>query len=134
MKRFFLEVLTGTGKGKKVEIIASVTLGRSRGNDLAFGGEEAGIVSSRHALVALKGDSLWLRDMDSTNGTFVGKVRVTERELLGGEVISLGPMGPAMRVLVDDDVVVVKTEKTLSGAETLVVTDASVGLLAEKKG
>src|SRR6476646_7485232 len=102
MKKFFLEVLTGTGKGRKLEISSSLTLGRSRGNDLTFGGEDAGIVSARHALVALKGASLWLRDMDSTNGTFVGKLRITERELLGGEVISLGPLGPALRVHVAD--------------------------------
>lgn len=102
LKRFFLTVLDDSPIARKVEVFASVTLGRSRGNDLAFAGEGFAIVSARHALVALKGSSLWLRDLDSTNGTFVGKARVTERELLGGEVIMLGPGGPAMRVEVMD--------------------------------
>ena len=102
LKRFFLEVLDGSAVGRKVEVFSSITLGRSHGNDLAFTGDDAGIVSARHALVALKAQTLWLRDLDSTNGTFVGKTRVTERELLGGEVISLGPAGPAMRVMVSD--------------------------------
>ncbi|MEO6094186.1 MAG: FHA domain-containing protein, partial [Fibrobacteria bacterium] len=74
MKRFFLEVLTGLAEVGKIEVFSSVTLGRSHGNDLAFTGEEAGIVSGRHALVALKAQTLWLRDLDSTNGTFVGKI------------------------------------------------------------
>ncbi len=96
--------------------MASITLGRSHGNDLSFLGDDAGIVSARHALVALKGHTLWLRDLDSKNGTFVGKVRVTERELLGGEVISLGPMGPAMRVTVMDAL-----GESLDGTETLTI-------------
>ncbi|HLP29769.1 MAG TPA: transglycosylase SLT domain-containing protein, partial [Geothrix sp.] len=81
-------------------------------------GDGAGFVSSRHALVALKGPNLWLRDMDSTNGTFVGKLRVTERELLGGEVISLGPMGPALRVLVVDSEAPDPGEANPSGSDT----------------
>src|SRR5690242_17926365 len=80
LKRFFLTLLDGAPIDRKVEVFSSVTLGRSHGNDLAFTGDEYGIVSARHALVALKGASLWLRDLDSTNGTFVGKTKVTERE------------------------------------------------------
>jgi hypothetical protein len=132
MKRFFLEILTGTTRGKKIEVLSSVTLGRSRGNDVSFMGDEAGIVSSRHALVALKGGGLWLRDMDSTNGTFVGKVRVTERELLGGEVISLGPMGPALRVVVSEAETKVK-EKGPKGSDTVMMEREKVGLIPGKE-
>ena len=133
MKRFFLEVLAGSGRGRKVEIKSSLTLGRSRDNDLPFTGEEAGIVSARHALLALKGQSLWLRDLDSTNGTFVGKARVTERELLGGEIISLGPMGPALRVLVaEGEIEEPPTESMPAG--TLVASRDSVGLLGTQPG
>lgn len=131
MKRFFLEILTGTTRGKKIEVQSSVTLGRNRGNDVSFMGNEAGIVSSRHALVALKGGGLWLRDMDSTNGTFVGKVRVTERELLGGEVISLGPMGPALRVIVSEGEVR-ETERRPPGSDTVFMERAKLGLIPEK--
>lgn len=132
MKRFFLEILTGTTRGKKIEVLSSVTLGRSRGNDVSFMGDEAGIVSSRHALVALKGGGLWLRDMDSTNGTFVGKVRVIERELLGGEVISLGPMGPALRVIVSD-AEVKEVGKGPKGSDTVFMEKEKVGLIPGKK-
>ncbi|MDB5051162.1 MAG: Lytic transglycosylase catalytic [Fibrobacteres bacterium] len=135
MKRFFLEVLNGSAGGAKLEVVSSVTLGRSHANDLAFTGDEAGIVSGRHALVALKSQTLWLRDLDSTNGTFVGKVRVSERELLGGEIIMLGPDGPAMRVEVAD------VAESAAGADTLLaksrqttsMSAAEVGLLAAKK-
>lgn len=132
MKRFYLEIMTGTTRGKKIEVLSSVTLGRSRGNDVSFLGDEAGIVSSRHALVALKGGGLWLRDMDSTNGTFVGKVRVTERELLGGEVISLGPMGPALRVVVSEADAKLK-EKGPKGSDTVMMVREQVGLIPGKE-
>ncbi len=134
MKRFFLTVLDGSAVARKVEVFSSVTLGRSHGNDLAFTGDEYGIVSARHALVALKGSSVWLRDLDSTNGTFVGKLKVTERELLGGEIIMLGPNGPAMRVEVMD----VPEEGTGSdtllakGRETTTMTAVNVGLFANQ--
>ncbi len=132
MRRFFLEILTGNSRGKKIEVLSSVTLGRSRGNDVSFMGDEAGIVSSRHALVALKGGSLWLRDMDSTNGTFVGKVRITERELLGGEVISLGPMGPALRVVVTEPESR-EMGKAPKGSDTVFMEKEKVGLIPGKK-
>ena len=134
LKRFFLTVLDGAPLVRKVEVFSSVTLGRSHGNDLAFTGEEFGIVSARHALVALKGSSLWLRDLDSTNGTFVGKTRVTERELLGSEIIMLGPDGPAMQVEVMD----VPEERPGTGTllararETTTMMASELGLFARK--
>lgn len=131
MKRFYLEILTGTTRGRKFEVHSSVTLGRSRGNDVSFMGDEGGIVSSRHALVAIKGSTLWLRDMDSTNGTFVGKLRVTERELLGGEVISLGPMGPALRVIVSDAGPKLPGDKP-DGSGTVILERENVGLIPGK--
>jgi hypothetical protein len=136
LKRFFLTVLDSAPIVRKVEVFSSITLGRSRGNDLAFDGEEHGIVSGRHALVALKGTSLWLRDLDSTNGTFVGKTRVTERELLGGEIIMLGPNGPAMRVEVMD----VPEEpseagtRRAKGRETTTMMASQLGLISRKQG
>jgi hypothetical protein len=138
VKRFFLEVLNGSAEVGKIEVFSSVTLGRSHGNDLAFTGDEAGIVSGRHALVALKSQTLWLRDLDSTNGTFVGKIRVTERELLGGEIISLGPNGPAMRVEVMDVRDLPPDDGTdtmmAEGRQTRSMAVADVGLLAKSRG
>jgi hypothetical protein len=125
LKRFFLEMLDGKALGNKVEVVSSLTLGRSHGNDLAFTGEDAGIVSGRHALVAMKAQTLWLKDLDSTNGTFVGKTRVTERELLGGEIISLGPAGPAMRVNVVD-----ASDSQSEDADTLMIRGRATTTMA----
>lgn len=127
-------MLDGSAQGKKVEVVSSLTLGRSHGNDLAFTGENSGIVSGRHALVVLKAQVLWLKDLDSTNGTFVGKTRTAERELLGGEIISLGPAGPAMRVNVMDVTELVSDESdtlVLRGRATTTMAVAHVGMFSD---
>jgi pSer/pThr/pTyr-binding forkhead associated (FHA) protein len=65
----------------------TVLLGRSRGCDLALRSPDA---SRRHAEIALAGSDWMLRDLDSTNGTFVNGERVTERALRPGDRIEIG--------------------------------------------
>jgi len=53
-------------------------------------------VSRVHAELSLRGDGLWVRDLASTNGTFVQGVRVREARLDDGAVLRLG--GATIRV------------------------------------
>jgi DNA-binding winged helix-turn-helix (wHTH) protein len=49
-------------------------------------------VSRRHARVLLDGDAATIEDLGSTNGTFVGRRRLTSaRALADGDVIAVGP-------------------------------------------
>jgi pSer/pThr/pTyr-binding forkhead associated (FHA) protein len=73
---------------------AEFSVGRSPENDLYI--EEA-MVSGRHAVIqreeAADADSpprYWLRDLDSTNGTFVNDLRVTRHELSHHDLIRFG--------------------------------------------
>ncbi len=63
----------------------SVTLGRERG-DILF--PEDGYVSGQHARVELRDGRVFLRDLDSSNGTFV-RVR-GERAVKPGAAILMG--------------------------------------------
>jgi hypothetical protein len=47
-------------------------------------------VSSRHCEILLKGSDVVLRDLNSTNGTFVGGQQVTEVTVKPGQIIRLG--------------------------------------------
>lgn len=47
-------------------------------------------VSSRHALVMRVGESYVVKDLASTNGTFVNDERITERFLHDGDVVQVG--------------------------------------------
>ena len=49
-----------------------------------------GFVSSFHAQVFVRGERLFVRDLDSTNGTFIGGIRVVEAEVPPGAELKLG--------------------------------------------
>lgn len=61
-------------------------IGRAPGNHLVF---PAAAVSRSHAILNRHGDLVTLRDLDSTNGTFVNLERVTARPLLDGDTIHI---------------------------------------------
>ncbi len=61
--------------------------GANSDNDVVI---DDGFVSSFHAQLFLKGERLFVRDLDSTNGTFVGDVRVVEAEVPVGSTLKLG--------------------------------------------
>jgi pSer/pThr/pTyr-binding forkhead associated (FHA) protein len=65
----------------------TVLLGRSRGCDLALRSPDA---SRRHAEILPAGSGWLVRDLESTNGTFVNGQRVTERLLRPGDRIEIG--------------------------------------------
>lgn len=62
-------------------------LGASADNDVVV---DDGFVSSFHAQVFLRGERLFVRDLDSTNGTFIANVRVIEAEVRADAVLRLG--------------------------------------------
>jgi ABC-type multidrug transport system ATPase subunit/pSer/pThr/pTyr-binding forkhead associated (FHA) protein len=48
-------------------------------------------VSSRHAMIFKQGGGLMIRDLGSTNGTFVNGQRITQAPLKSGDTIQIGP-------------------------------------------
>lgn len=78
---------------------ARILLGRDAGADLRLDPERDLDVSTRHAEI-VRGDTGWrIRDLGSTNGTFVNDERIAgERALRDGDVISLGRDGPRIDV------------------------------------
>lgn len=63
------------------------TLGRGLENDVVL---EDPRVSRHHAEIYLRGNDWYLKDLDSTNGTFVNGYGIRERALESGDRISLG--------------------------------------------
>ena len=64
-----------------------VQIGRLPDNTVAI---DNPAVSSRHASVMRVGESYILKDLASTNGTFVNDARITERFLHDGDVVQVG--------------------------------------------
>jgi pSer/pThr/pTyr-binding forkhead associated (FHA) protein len=68
---------------------APVTVGRGGQNDLVLDGDE--FASSRHARIEVRGDGVWVQDLDSTNGTYVNGSRVAGAQRLdAGDVLRVG--------------------------------------------
>jgi hypothetical protein len=68
---------------------APVTVGRGGQNDLVLDGDE--FASARHARIEMRGDGVWVQDLDSTNGTYVNGSRVAGAQRLdAGDVLRVG--------------------------------------------
>jgi pSer/pThr/pTyr-binding forkhead associated (FHA) protein len=65
------------------------TLGRSTGAEFIV---EAALVSRLHCQLTATADSLQVKDLGSTNGTFVNGTRVKTAELKDGDTLAVGRM------------------------------------------
>jgi DNA-binding NtrC family response regulator len=88
LKKVRLVVVTGKDERKEVLLQKPVvTIGTLGDSDLALTDPT---VSRNHAVVEEKADGYLLRDLGSTNGTFLDGVKVREAYLSAGSVIRLG--------------------------------------------
>jgi len=77
-------------EGKVLTLDSAVaSIGRGAQNDLPIPEDE--FASAEHARLEPRRDGVWLEDLDSTNGTYVNGVKVSEpRRLVPGDVIRVG--------------------------------------------
>ncbi len=88
MANYVLEILDGDRAGDVCPVAdRPLRIGRKPGNDLVLADEKT---SGVHAEVVLEGDRHVLRDLGSTNGTFLDGKRVTELVLTPGDVVTIG--------------------------------------------
>ena len=76
-----LLVVEGENPGTRAEL-ANAPLLIGRGSDAAIKLDDD-YVSTRHARVAASGDEWFVEDLGSTNGTYVGPVRITQPTTIG---------------------------------------------------
>ena len=55
-------------------------------------------VSRHHCELFIEDDELMVRDLRSSNGTFVNKDRVAKRELVPGDLLAVGPVVFVVRI------------------------------------
>ena len=76
-----LNVVEGDNTGARAELSEAPLL-IGRGSDAAIKLDDD-YVSTRHARVAASGDEWFVEDLGSTNGTYVGSVRITQPTTIG---------------------------------------------------
>src|SRR5215469_5626779 len=82
-----LVVLTQSMAGRSVDLGERTTIGRVEDN--AFQIAEPS-VSSRHCEILLRGEDVVVKDLNSTNGTFINGEKITEGVLKPGQTLRLG--------------------------------------------
>ena len=101
---------------------AYIGLGRHPLSDVRFDAERDLDVSSRHAGIVRHGDTFVVRDLGSTNGTFVNGARISgDLVLADGDVIGLGQHGPAVEfhILSGDGVPDTVSDATRAAADRM---------------
>jgi len=99
LQRFKLHIVDGPGAGAEVVSDADdVTVGTAAGNHLVL---EDAAVSRHHLVLTASKDGIELRDVGSTNGTFVGGMRIKAAYLLGPVSISVGRTVLGFRPIAD---------------------------------
>jgi transcriptional regulator with GAF, ATPase, and Fis domain len=82
-----LVILAGPRCGETISIDASATIGRDAGSQLCIPDH---LISRRHCAVELADGQCTLRDLGSSNGTYVNGMPVRERRLAHGDRIRAG--------------------------------------------
>lgn len=82
-----LKILRGTGAGKIFNVVAETSIGRSKVNTITL--REAK-VSRQHAVLKKTGNAWIVKDLQSSNGVFVNKQKITESPVVSGDQIQIG--------------------------------------------
>jgi len=87
-ERAYIIVLAGQNVGEMYKVSAEqITLGRGGGADVRLVDEG---ISRFHCRILLDGDTLYVEDLQSRNGTFLNGERIARRKLEDGDKIQLG--------------------------------------------
>ena len=76
------------------------------------------VVSRRHAQLSIKDGKLHVRDLGSSNGTFVNNNRIQEAELVAGDTLVIGPV--VFTMVIDGQPEEVATVRTVLAADATV--------------
>ena len=82
-----LVIISGAQKGREVPIEGVVAIGRHPDNTIQFDDLQ---VSRRHAQIFQGNDGVYIKDLGSGNGIYIGADRISEQRLSDGDIIRIG--------------------------------------------
>jgi S1-C subfamily serine protease len=106
-----LHFTTGSWSGKVIALPEpQATIGRDPALEVVIPLEDQRFVSRVHATIGKEGDRYVIRDRDSSNGTFVNRLRVQHAVLADRDEIQFGRQGPVARFRCDTPPVETRVE------------------------
>jgi len=87
---FSLQILSGSHANQLLPLgIGEHTVGRKKDNKIVLSDED---ISGQHAVLHVQSEGIWIKDLNSSNGTYVNGSKITEPVWLKpGDAIQLGP-------------------------------------------
>jgi pSer/pThr/pTyr-binding forkhead associated (FHA) protein len=110
---------------------ATTRVGRAPDNDAVLDGADCATVSLYHLEIVRDGGSWRVRDLGSTNGTWIEGERITEAEISLPATIQLGNAGPELEVVLEEPVPA-ELDRTLEIARSAAVPPPAAAPLPVK--
>jgi len=102
MAYHYLEVTCGQDPGRRYLLAdGAISLGRNPDNIICIDSKER-IVSSHHAIIYKYPGTVTIQDLSSTNGTYKNEARITQEELVNGDIIGFGEKGPRLKLIISE--------------------------------
>ena len=119
----FNEKVLKTIESDKNEIM----IGRNAENDIVV---ENLAVSKLHARIVKQDEAYYIEDLNSTNGTYLNKIRITKKDLKDNDIISVGNHSLEIHFLKKGDI---NTTQNIKNDTMKLTTEKHIKMLAEQK-
>ncbi len=119
----FNEKVLKTIESDKNEIM----IGRNAENDIVI---ENLAVSKVHAKIVKQDGAYYIEDLNSTNGTYLNKIRITKKDLKNHDIISVGKHSLEIHFLKKGDI---NTTQHIKNDTMKLTTEKHIKMLAEQK-
>jgi protease PrsW len=97
-----LSIISGTLEGQVFDLESGfITVGRSDTCTVRFDPRSERIASKQHAFIEARPDGFYIRDNQSTNGTFINGNRIETEKLKSGDVLQFGRNGTTAMVTIE---------------------------------
>jgi pSer/pThr/pTyr-binding forkhead associated (FHA) protein len=119
----FNDKILKTIESDKHEII----IGRNAENDIVI---ENLAVSKLHARIVKQDEAYYIEDLNSTNGTYLNKIKITKKDLKNNDIISVGKHSLEIHFVKKGDV---NATQHIKNDTMKLTTEKHIKMLAEQK-
>ena len=104
-----------------------ITMGRNAENDIVI---ENLAVSKLHARIVKQDEAYYIEDLNSTNGTYLNKIRITKKDLKNNDIISVGKHSLEIHFVKKGDI---NTIQHIKNDTMKLTTEKHIKMLAKQK-
>ena len=104
-----------------------IMIGRNAENDIVV---ENLAVSKLHARIVKQDEAYYIEDLNSTNGTYLNKIRITKKDLKNNDIIIIGKHSLEIHFVKKGDI---NTTQHIKNDTMKLTTEKHIKMLSEQK-